>query len=72
MEEKQRPDPGAAPADSGTNPGAAPAKRPQTEPAASVERTFKRTYIGDHGIFIAGESYPLTREQREALAEDLE
>ena len=45
---------------------------PETEPEDPVMRTFKRTYIGDHGIFLAGESRPLTREQREALADDLE
>jgi hypothetical protein len=56
----------------GTKPGAEPKKQPETEPAASVRRTFKRTYIGDHGIFLAGETYLLTREQRRDLADDLE
>jgi hypothetical protein len=58
--------------DDKTVPGTTAPENVTEKPETRVNRTFKNTYIGTYGIFIAGKSYPLAREQYEALAEDLE
>jgi hypothetical protein len=51
-------------------PEAAPPVDTQAETAK--EYRFKHSYIGTLGVFHQGKSYPLTKEQRDQLKEDLE